>query len=144
MGAVAQQQIRYMPMGDSITEATCWRSKLWHKLQSTSFAKTNFVGSKNGDSGCNDNTYDKNNEGHSGYMASKIATEKLTGPWLSANPADVVSIFLGTNDLAYNHKVDDIIPNFTTILTAIRAANGKTKIVVSTYIALHDVREIQQ
>ena len=43
--------IRYMSMGDSITEATCWRSKLWHKLQSTEFAKTNFVGSKNGDSG---------------------------------------------------------------------------------------------
>ena len=73
-------------------------------------------------------------------MASKIATEKLTSPWLSANPAEVVSIFLGTNDLAYNHKVDVIIPNFTTILSAIRAANGKTKIVLSTYcIALSEI-----
>jgi len=123
--------LSYMPLGDSITEAACWRAKLWHKFQSTEWSKVNFVGSSRGDNNCKDNQYDKDSEGHSGFLAINIANAKQTDGWLKKNPADVVTIHLGTNDLAYNHPVADIIKAYTSILTSIRAANPKMKIIVS-------------
>ena len=122
--------LSYMPLGDSITEATCWRAKLWHKFQSTEWSKVNFVGSSRGDNNCKDNQYDKDSEGHSGYLAINIANAKQTDGWLKKNPADVVTMHLGTNDLAYNHPVTDILKAFTTIITSIRTANPKMKIIV--------------
>jgi len=124
--------LRYMPLGDSITEATCWRAKLWHKFQGTEWSTVNFVGSSHGDNNCRDNQYDKDSEGHSGFLAINIANAKQTDGWLKNNPADVVTIHLGTNDLAYNHAVKDIISAFTSILTSIRTANPRMKIIVST------------
>jgi len=122
--------LRYMPLGDSITEAACWRAKLWHKFQDTEWSSVNFVGSSRGDNSCKDNQYDKDSEGHSGFQAIDIASKKQTDGWLKKNPADVVTVHLGTNDLAYNHPVGDIIKAFTSILTSIRAANPKMKIIV--------------
>jgi lysophospholipase L1-like esterase len=123
--------LRYMPLGDSITEATCWRAKLWHKFQDTEWSTVNFVGSSHGDNNCKDAQYDKDSEGHSGFLAINIASAKQTDGWLKNSPADVVTIHLGTNDLAYNHPIADIIKSFTTIITSIRAAKPKMKIIVS-------------
>lgn len=63
--AVAQDAttIRYMPLGDSITEIVCWREKLWRKLQDTEWATVNWVGSGRADNNCSDSQYDRDNEG---------------------------------------------------------------------------------
>lgn len=79
--------LRYMPFGDSITEIVCWRAKLWEKLQSTEWATVNWVGSGKTENNCKDTKYDKDNEGHSGFLAIDIVTKKQLEGWLKTNPA---------------------------------------------------------
>jgi hypothetical protein len=79
--------LRYMPFGDSITEIICWRSKLWNKLQSTEWATVNWVGSGKTENNCKDTKYDRDNEGHSGFLAIDIVNKKQLDGWLKTNPA---------------------------------------------------------
>ena len=130
--AVAQNAtLRYMPFGDSITEIICWRSKLWNKLQGTEWASVDFVGSGRGENNCRDTKYDRDNEGHSGFLAINIASQRQLVGWLQKNPADVITMHLGTNDIVQQNKaVTDIIAAFTTLVTQMRASNPRMKIVV--------------
>jgi len=148
--------LRYMPFGDSITEIICWRSKLWNKLQSTEWATVNWVGSGKTENNCRDTKYDRDNEGHSGFLAIDIANKKQLDGWLKTNPAgmrsasqalkthsdsvlstlDVITMHLGTNDIVQQSKaVADIIKAFTTLVGTMRTSNPKMKIVVR--IPLH-------
>src|SRR5690349_2694160 len=68
---------KIMPLGDSITGSTCWRAKLWNKLQTNGFTNIDFVGSLT-DSGCGV-TYDGNNEGHGGYLVTGLQAEGVGG-----------------------------------------------------------------
>jgi hypothetical protein len=101
-----------MPFGDSITEIVCWRAKIWEKLQTTPWNSTavNFVGSGKGESqvGCKDTKYDRDNEGHSGFLAIDIANKGQLDGWLKTNPADVVTMHLGTNDIVQQNKVSTV------------------------------------
>jgi len=125
-------KLRYMPFGDSITEIICWRSKLWNKLQTTEWASVDFVGSGKAENNCRDTKYDRDNEGHSGFLAINIANQKQLVGWLQKNPADVITMHLGTNDIVQQSKnVADIIAAFTTLVTQMRDHNPKMKIVVS-------------
>jgi hypothetical protein len=45
-------------------------------------------------------TYDGDNEGHGGYLAVNIASQKLLPAWLAATTPDVVAMTLGTNDVS--------------------------------------------
>jgi lysophospholipase L1-like esterase len=124
--------IRYMPFGDSITEIICWRSKLWQRLQSTEWATVNFVGSGKTENNCRDTKYDRDNEGHSGFLAIDIANRNQLDGWLKTNPADVITMHLGTNDIVQQNKaVGDIIAAFTKLIGSMRTANPRMKIVVS-------------
>lgn len=130
--AAQNTKLRYMPFGDSITEIICWRSKLWNKLQTTEWASVDFVGSGKGENNCRDTKYDRDNEGHSGFLAINIANQKQLVGWLQKNPADVITMHLGTNDIVQQNKnVPDIIAAFTTLVTQMRDHNPRMKIVVS-------------
>lgn len=137
-GATAQNvTLRYMPFGDSITEIVCWRAKLWDKLQTTEWASTNFVGSGKTENNCRNTKYDRDNEGHSGFLAIDIANRKQLDGWLKTNPADVITMHLGTNDIVQQNKaVTDIIAAFTTLVGTMRTSNPKMKIVVAQIIPL--------
>ncbi|GAB1313651.1 SGNH hydrolase-type esterase domain-containing protein [Madurella fahalii] len=137
-GAVAQNAtLRYMPFGDSITEIICWRSKLWNRLQTTEWASVDFVGSGRGENNCRDSRYDRDNEGHSGFLAINIANQRQLVGWLQRNPADVITMHLGTNDIVQqNRAVTDIIAAFTTLVTQMRDHNPRIKIVVAQIIPL--------
>ncbi|KAK0622471.1 SGNH hydrolase-type esterase domain-containing protein [Immersiella caudata] len=137
-GAVAQNTtLKYMPFGDSITEIICWRSKLWNKLQTTEWASVDFVGSGRGENNCRDTRYDRDNEGHSGFLAINIANQRQLVGWLQRNPADVITMHLGTNDIVQQNKaVADIIAAFTTLVKQMRDHNPKIKIVVAQIIPL--------
>lgn len=123
-----------MPLGDSITEITCWRSKLWdHLADANATAGIDFVGSMT------DNTqncvaahsdWDQHHEGHSGYLAIDIANNYLTG-WLASAKPDVVMFMLGTNDVFQSHSTSDIIAAYTKMVQEMRASNPNTKIIVS-------------
>lgn len=101
LGASAAQNatLRYMPFGDSITEIICWRAKLWEKLKPTEWGSVDWVGSGKTENNCGDSTYDRDNEGHSGFLAINIANNKQLVGWLQTNPADVITMHLGTNDV---------------------------------------------
>ncbi|KAM7185907.1 SGNH hydrolase-type esterase domain containing protein [Naviculisporaceae sp. PSN 640] len=130
-------RLRYMPFGDSITEIICWRSKLWNKLQSTEWATVDFVGSGRGENNCRDTKYDRDNEGHSGFLAINIANQRQLVGWLQRNPADVITMHLGTNDIVQQNKaVSDIIAAFTTLVKQMRDHNPRMKIVVAQIIPL--------
>ncbi|KAI1653667.1 carbohydrate esterase family 3 protein [Daldinia decipiens] len=136
--SVAQSAtLRYMPFGDSITEIICWRAKLWEKLKPTEWGSVDWVGSGKGENNCGDSTYDRDNEGHSGFLAIDIADKKQLVGWLQANPADVITMHLGTNDIVQQNKpVNEIIAAFTTLIGVMRASNPKTKIVVAQIIPM--------
>lgn len=124
--------LRYMPFGDSITEIICWRAKLWEKLQTTEWATVNWVGSGKTENNCKDTKYDRDNEGHSGFLAIDIASKNQLDGWLKTNPADVITMHLGTNDIVQQSKATtDIIAAFTKLVGTMRTHNPRMKIVVS-------------
>ncbi|KAI1297994.1 carbohydrate esterase family 3 protein [Xylaria venustula] len=129
--------LRYMPFGDSITEIICWRAMLWEKLQTTEFATVNWVGSGRTENNCGDSKYDRDNEGHSGFLAINIANSKQLVGWLQTNPADVITMHLGTNDIVQQNKpTDQIIAAFTTLVGVMRASNPNMKIIVAQIIPM--------
>lgn len=123
-----------VPLGDSITEITCWRSKLWdHLADANVTSNIDFVGSMT------DNTqnctaahsdWDHHHEGHSGYLAIDIANNYLTG-WLASAKPDIVMFMLGTNDVFQSHSTADIIAAYTKMVQEMRSSNPNTKIIVS-------------
>ncbi|KAH8890622.1 SGNH hydrolase, partial [Thozetella sp. PMI_491] len=123
--------LRYMPFGDSITEIICWRALLWEDLQSTEWKSVDWVGSGKTENNCKDTKYDRDNEGHSGFLAINIANNKQLVGWLQKNPADVITMHLGTNDIVQQSKpTDQIIAAFTTLVGVMRDSNPKMKIVI--------------
>ncbi|KAI1412316.1 carbohydrate esterase family 3 protein [Hypoxylon sp. FL1857] len=136
--SVAQNAtLRYMPFGDSITEIICWRAKLWEKLKPTEWGSVDWVGSGRGENNCGDSTYDRDNEGHSGFLAIDIANRKQLVGWLQQNPADVITMHLGTNDIVQQNKpTNDIIAAFTTLVGVMRDSNPNMKIVVAQIIPM--------
>jgi lysophospholipase L1-like esterase len=133
-----KKNIRYMPFGDSITEIVCWRGLVWTNLQTDGYTNVSFVGSgtNQNPAGCPTKTYDKHNEGHSGFLAIDIANKKQLVGWLQANPADVITMHLGTNDIVQkSDKTADILTAFTTLVGVMRASNPVMKIIVSCVLA---------
>jgi lysophospholipase L1-like esterase len=97
---LADGLVRIMPLGDSITEGTSgstddtgYRRSLYLQLTNAGY-DVNFVGSQN--SGI-PNDFDKDHEGWSGWRADQIEGSIYT--WLQSNPADIVLLHIGTNDI---------------------------------------------
>lgn len=122
-----------MPLGDSITEITCWRALVWDMIAEADYAdKVQYVGSQNSNpQNCKPDTanWDEHHEGHSGWLAIDIANKYLEG-WLKSTPADIVMFMLGTNDVFQGHSTDDIMAAYTKMITLMRASNPKMKIIV--------------
>ena len=125
-----------MPLGDSITEITCWRALLWDGLVSAGVAsQIQFVGSQTDNTqNCvaNDPNWDHHHEGHSGFLAINIANTNLVG-WLASAKPDVVQFMLGTNDVAQGHSTTEILAAYTKMVQEMRASNPNMKIIVSTH-----------
>ena len=91
--------IRIMPLGDSITEGdgssdmSGYRKRLYNRLLGLVDYDVDFVGSQS----FGPATFDNDNEGHGGFMAPQIAAQ--TFGWIAANPADIVLLHAGTNDV---------------------------------------------
>lgn len=99
--------IRIMPLGDSITmgsgtpategDFVGYRRKLYRDLTSTGRA-IDFVGGQDHGAGATDAAFDTQHEGHGGWRVEEIA-DNVYG-WLSATPADVILLHIGTNNTA--------------------------------------------
>jgi lysophospholipase L1-like esterase len=122
---------RVMALGDSITAAPgCWRAYLWQQLQATGYTNVDFVGTMKGD-GCGF-AYDDNHEGHSGFLATGIASQNQLPPWLAASNPDIVIMHLGTNDMwGGQTPVSTVLAAYTTLVNQMRANNPNMKIIVA-------------
>ena len=115
------QPVRIMPLGDSITRGTdvtigindpqywvSYRRELYNLLINEEFF-IDFVGSANplGDDGNSamPPLSDKDHEGHEGWKADQIRDNIYS--WLATNPADIVLLHIGTNDIS---SIQDNLP----------------------------------
>ncbi|KAK7937240.1 uncharacterized protein PG986_014108 [Apiospora aurea] len=122
--ASAQSKVKVMLLGDSITQITCWRPKVWSQLASAGLAgSVDFVGSTRGlESKCGAAPagFDPDHEGHSGWQAYDIARNNIAG-WVQNTKPDVLQFMLGTNDVNIGKRgVQAILDAYTTILTTTR------------------------
>jgi lysophospholipase L1-like esterase len=128
--------VRVMPLGDSITGSPgCWRALLWQQLQQAGHTEVDFVGTLPAQ-GCGF-TYDGDNEGHGGYLATNIADQNLLPGWLAATDPDVVLMHLGTNDVWSSLPPATILAAFTTLVGQMRAANPAMRILVAQILPMN-------
>jgi hypothetical protein len=131
---------RIMPLGDSITENTCYTQLLWQKLRATGHSNFDFVGSVKNTEDCGIANADMDCEGHSGYMVSSLAIpgsqrEELF-EWCKAGRADIVLMHLGTNDILNNIDLDSIINANSSVVDALRSVNSSVVVLVAQIIPL--------
>ncbi|KAL1879275.1 hypothetical protein Daus18300_001854 [Diaporthe australafricana] len=136
---LAQNKIRIMPLGDSITEITCWRAYVWDDLVAANVSgQAQYVGSQNSNpQNCKPKTtnWDQHNEGHSGWLAIDIANSYIA-TWAKNTPADIVMFMLGTNDVTRGHTTAEITAAYTKIVQTVRQSNPKAKFIVDEVIPL--------
>jgi lysophospholipase L1-like esterase len=126
----AQEPVRIMPLGDSITGSPgCWRALLWQDLVDNGFSEIDFVGTLPGD-GCGFE-YDSENEGHGGILATNMADQNQLPPWLEVTNPDIVLMHLGTNDVWSNLSPDTILAAYTTLVEQMRASNPQMEVLVA-------------
>ena len=117
---------KIMPLGDSITvgypDVDGYRKSLHLDLFAAGF-NVEFVGSQKNGTG-----FDIDNEGHLGYYANQIR-DNVYG-YLESNPADVVLLHIGTNDIVDEQEVSGIVDEVSGILDRINKwESDKNKIV---------------
>jgi lysophospholipase L1-like esterase len=129
----ASTPVKIMPLGDSITGSPgCWRALLWQKLPA---AKVDFVGTLP-PQGCGF-TYDGENEGHGGYLATTTADQNLLVGWLAATHPDVVMMHFGTNDVWSNIPTATILAAYTKLVGQMRDSKPTMKILVAQIIPMN-------
>ncbi|KEY69365.1 hypothetical protein S7711_11218 [Stachybotrys chartarum IBT 7711] len=137
MGAVlvsitCAQQVKFMPLGDSITESACWRAKVWDQLSAAGLASSvDFVGSMtNNVLNCRATSanFDTGHEGHSGWLSIDIANNYLQG-WLASYQPQIINVHLGTNDVFQGRTTDAIVASYSRIVQLARASNPRIKII---------------
>ena len=116
------QQIRIMPLGDSITAGVAvvngqeledglmvgYRQTLWFYLVSLGY-DVDFVGSQTYGQ-LAEPAFDTDNEGHPGWSDSQIAENIFN--WLTLNPPHIVLLHIGTNGLDPSPRdIENILDN---------------------------------
>ena len=111
-----------MPLGDSITEITCWRALVWDQLVEANLSsQVRYVGSQNSNpQNCKPTTtnWDQHHEGHSGWLAIDIANSYID-KWSKSTPMDIVMFskswdtFLAVRVLTLQCLAPTILPGVT-------------------------------
>ncbi len=131
---LAQQKI--MPLGNSITEGVGstteagYRRPLFDLLTNASVAFDFVGGLQHG----NGSLPDKNHEGHAGFRTNELQVAN----YLNANPADVILLEIGTNDISFNESASQVRDDISAILDAIEAARPAARTYLSTVIPRKD------
>ena len=135
-------QLKVMPLGNSITRGVVtgnmgpqiddvgYRKALFNSLQGT-YTGLDFVGSlEHGDGSPG---FDDDHEGHSGWRADEIRDNVKT--WLNNNPADVVLLHIGTNDIGAGENIPDIVDEVEEILDKIDEYESESNTEVVVFVA---------
>lgn len=127
--------IRIMPLGDSITVGSSsgtlpagdsryyisYRKPLRYSLVPTEGYDINYVGSQTDGE---EIFADVEHEGHAGWFAAGTATTSIlqeVNDFLTANPADIVLLHIGTNDISTGQNPSEVKNEIESILNAIDA-----------------------
>ncbi len=120
-----------MPLGNSITmgrhgEPSGYRDDLATLLlaEGVSFQ---MVGSVNDGTG-----FYPYHEGHSGQEAGEI--DAYVDYWLNLNPADIVLLHIGTNDISHEIPIETAIQDIESIIDKIKNKNSHTKILLCSLV----------
>jgi lysophospholipase L1-like esterase len=130
-----------MPLGNSITEGTGsshdggYRHDLYYLLQNAGIA-FDFVGSLQYGSGFPD----LDHEGHPGYLADQLDVQTI----LANNPADVVFLEVGTNDISYGESATEVRNDIDRLVDDIYNVNHAITIFLSTTLPRLDSNALQQ
>jgi len=134
-GASAEDPVRIMPLGDSITRgwygspgANGYRKPLYLNLTNNGY-NVDFVGGQ-----ADGDFADRNHEGHDCWHAASASGHYGGGllphvyDWLVANPADIILLHIGTNDITDGDQdanevagILDEIDRYSTDITVILA-----------------------
>jgi lysophospholipase L1-like esterase len=138
-GESVHSQIRIMPLGNSITRGVSgstyhigYRRALYQALVGAGHS-VNFVGSQT-DGYLTD--FDRNHEGHDGWRADQIR-DNISG-WLTSNPADIVLLHIGTNDISQDQSVSSTVSEVNEILDRIDAKSTATVVFLARIINRND------
>ncbi|MCG3118727.1 MAG: hypothetical protein ALAOOOJD_00983 [bacterium] len=134
--ALAQPKI--MPLGNSITAGTGsshgggYRLRLYELMVADeSVGPFDFVGQYSSGFGLDD----KNHEGHPGFTANQLAIEN----YLRDNPADIILLEIGTNDIASGHTAEQTATDIATVVDRIHAEAPDAVILLGTLLPQIDV-----
>ncbi|KAI1409084.1 carbohydrate esterase family 3 protein [Hypoxylon sp. FL1857] len=134
-----QTKLKIMPLGDSITEITCWRAKLWENLKANNLTdKIEFVGSQNNTQKCDTEDPDftkQHHEGHTGYLAIDVAYDHIE-TWINDTRPDIVTFMLGTDDIAKGRRLQDVVEAYGEMVHTMRHYNQYIKVIVNTIVPL--------
>lgn len=117
--------IKIMPLGDSITSGiagstddTGYRLDLYLNLTGVGYSSgdLDFVGSLANGIGTPAD-FPRNHEGHGGWSANQIRDNVYD--WLNNNPADIVLLHIGTNDITAGQPTAGIVTEVSQILDKI-------------------------
>ncbi|MCG3120761.1 MAG: hypothetical protein ALAOOOJD_03601 [bacterium] len=131
----AAAQVRMMPLGNSITDGDGssneggYRFHLYNELNQANIG-FDFVGSLKGGTGFPDNDH----EGHGGFRANQITA----ATYLTNNPADVVFLEIGTNDISDDETATQVKNDIEAIVDAIHGFDAKIEIYLGTLIPRKD------
>lgn len=133
---LADEPIKIMPLGNSITRGyygstddNGYRKPLYLNLTNSGY-NIDFVGSQN-----DGDFEDTNHEGHDGWHAAEEGTDDdiVTNifNWLVVNPADIVLLHIGTNDIT---EADQDISEVNDILDEIDSYSEDTTVILALII----------
>lgn len=130
------KKLKIMPLGDSITQGIHidsknigYRRDLYKLLTYNNF-EFDFVGSMS-DGSFSD--FDKDHEGHGGWHANQIQDSVYN--WLIKNPADIILLHIGTNDLNKEESPTIIIQEIDQILSEVDRYEDKSNLSVRVVLA---------
>ena len=140
-----------MPLGDSITEDTCYPQVLDEQLKAGNHTNFQFVGTETSNQSCGSGAPSSvKDEGHGGYgvtylpaNSSRGACAKTSGcgsyaelqTWAAEAP-DIVLMHYGTNDIWDGEKIADILSAYVSVIAEFRKKNPNVIFFVSKIIKL--------
>ncbi len=112
--------VRVMPLGDGITDgatgsadSTGYRRSLYQELTGYGH-KIEFVGGVTSGVPVD---FDRDHEGHAGLRADGVA-DSITS-WLDANPADLILLHVGTEDIGDGQSAQDVVNEIEALLDSV-------------------------
>lgn len=140
LASAASAQLKIMPLGDSITDGdgssnnAAYRSGLYARLTNEGIA-FDFVGSLSNGSGFPDTQH----EGHGSFRADMIRDNVKS--YLQKNPANLVLLQIGTNDLGQNQTVGSTRDELGEIVDNIFQFNALIEIYLATLTPRKDGKQ---